>query len=45
MGFFTDRNFGAPARVVTEMSEELCSAIVRLIQNRAWDGWLGLEYP
>ena len=46
MGFFTDRNnIARRARVLTEMEEVLCRAIVGIIRNRASDGWFGLEYP
>jgi AbiJ N-terminal domain 4 len=45
MGFFTDRNFGRRARVLTEMEEPLREAIVSITRNRATDGWFGLDYP
>jgi hypothetical protein len=45
MAYFTDRNFGAPARIVTELDEPLRRGIATLLRNLANDGSFGLEYP
>lgn len=45
MGYFTDRNFGLPARTVTELNETLRRGIAGLLRTRANDGSLGLDYP
>lgn len=44
MGYFTDRNFGPPARTVTELDESLRRGIAGLLRTRANDGSFGLEY-
>lgn len=45
MGYFTDRNFGPPARTVTELDDTVRRGIVGLLRTRANDGSFGLEYP
>src|SRR5581483_9289266 len=45
MAYFSDRSFGPPPRVLTDMDETLRGAIVEVIRGRADDGSFGAEYP
>ena len=45
MAYFTDRNFGTPPRVTTEIEDSVREGLVGLLHSRARDGSFGLDYP